>query len=115
MDLKSTTVLTGMNNVGKTSILKALHLAMGNRFAVSIEDFNIHDGIRVDKIIVDVRIIPVNDDGSHDANFNDDWEIYFGADNVQLDTDGNAMICLRTTVTINPAESSFAYEQKARL
>ena len=113
MDLKPTTVLTGMNNVGKTSILKALHLAMGNRFAVSIEDFNIHDGIRVDKIIVDVRIIPVNDEGNHDANFNDDWEIYFGADNVQFDNDGNAMICLRTTVTINPADSSFVFEQKA--
>lgn len=113
MDLKSTTVLTGMNNVGKTSILKALQLALGNRYSINIEDFNIYDGIRVDEIIVDVRIVAVNDEGIRDANFNDDWEIYFGADNVQLDNDGNAMICLRTTVTINPADSSFVYLQKA--
>ena len=113
MDLRTTTVLTGMNNVGKTSILKALQLALGNRYAASIEDFNIHDGIREDKIIVDVRIVAVNDEGNRDANFNDDWEIYFGADNVQLDNDGNAMICLRTTVSINAADSSFQYEQKA--
>ena len=113
MDLKTTTVLTGMNNVGKTSILKALQLALGNRYAASIEDFNIHDGIREDKIIVDVRIVAVNDEGNRDANFNDDWEIYFGADNIQLDNDGNAMICLRTTVSINSADSSFLYEQKA--
>lgn len=113
MDLKSTTVLTGMNNVGKTSILKALQLAMGNRFAVSIEDFNIHDGIREDKIIVDIRFVAIDDDGNREANFNDDWEIYFGADNVQLDAEGNAMICLRTSVSLNPVDSSFLYEQKA--
>ena len=113
MDLKSTTVLTGRNNVGKTSILKALQLALGNRFAVSIEDFNIHDGIRADRIIVDVRIVAINDEGNRDANFNDDWEIYFGADNIQLDADGNAMICLRSTISLNSADSSFVHVQKA--
>lgn len=113
MELKSTTVLTGMNNVGKTSILKALQLAMGNRYAVTMEDFNIHDGIRIGKIIVDVRIVSVDNDGNREANFNEDWEIYFGSDNFQLDGDGNAMICLRTTVSVNPADSSILSEQKA--
>lgn len=113
MDLKSTTVLTGMNNVGKTSILKAMQLAMGSRYAITVEDFNIHNGIRASKIIVDIRIVPIKDDGKRDVNFDDDWEIYFGSDNLQLDPDGNAMLCLRTTVSINPADSSFMYEQKA--
>lgn len=113
MELKSTTVLTGMNNVGKTSILKALQLAMGNRYAVTMEDFNIHDGIRAGKIIVDVRIVSVDDNGNREANFNEDWEIYFSSDNLQLDDNGNAMICLRTTVSINSADSSILSEQKA--
>lgn len=113
MDLKFTTVLTGMNNVGKTSILKALQLAMGNRYAVTVEDFNIHDSVRVNKIIVDIRIVPANNEGKRDVNFNDDWEIYFGSDNLQLDQDGNAMLCLRTSVTVNSADQSFVYEQKA--
>lgn len=113
IDLNSTTVLTGMNNVGKTSILKAMQLAIGGRYAVAIEDFNIHDGIRAEKIIVDVRIVPVDDNGNREANFNDDWEIYFGSDNLQLDPDGNAILCLRTAVSINQADSSFIYEQKA--
>ena len=113
MDLKSTTVLTGMNNVGKTSILKAMQLALGSRYSITVEDFNIHDGIRSSKIIVDIRIVPIKDDGNRDVNFDDDWEIYFGSDNLQLDSDGNAMLCLRTTVSINPADSSFMYEQKA--
>ena len=113
MDLKSTTVLTGMNNVGKTSILKAMQLALGSRSAITIEDFNIHDGIRVEKIIVDVRIVPVDDNGNREVNFNDDWEIYFGSDNLQLDQNGSAMLCLRTTVAISQTDSSFTYEQKA--
>ena len=113
MDLKSTTVLTGMNNVGKTSILKELQLALGSRYNITLEDFNIHDSIRTSKIIVDVRIVPVDDDGNREVNFNDDWEIYFGSDNLQLDHDGNAMLCLRTTVSVNQTDSSFVFEQKA--
>ena len=113
MELKSTTVLTGMNNVGKTSILKALQLAMGSRYNITIEDFNIHDSIRVSRIIVDVRIVPVDDNGNREVNFNDDWEIYFGSDNLQLDSEGNAMLCLRTTISVNQADSSFVFEQKA--
>ncbi len=113
MDLKSITVLTGMNNVGKTSILKALQLALGSRYNITIEDFNIHDGIRASKIIVDVRIVSINDEGAREANFSDDWEIYFSADNLQLDQDGNAMLCLRSIVSVNPTDSSFVFEQKA--
>lgn len=112
-DLKPITVLTGMNNVGKTSILKALQLALGSRYNITLEDFNIHDSIRTSKIIVDVRIVPVDDDGNREVNFNDDWEIYFGSDNLQLDHDGNAMLCLRTTVSVNQTDSSFVFEQKA--
>ncbi len=113
MDLKSTTVLTGMNNVGKTSILKALQLVLGSRYNITIEDFNIHDGIRASKIIVDVRIVSIDDEGAREANFSDDWEIYFSADNLQLDQDGNAMLCLRSIVSVNPTDSSFVFEQRA--
>lgn len=113
MDLKSTTVLTGMNNVGKTSILKALQLALGSRYNITLEDFNIHDGIRANKIIVDVRIVSIDDEGAREANFSDDWEIYFSADNLQLDQDGNAMLCLRSIVSVNSTDSSFVFEQRA--
>ena len=102
-----------MNNVGKTSILKALQLALGSRYNITIEDFNIHDGIRASKIIVDVRIVSINDEGAREANFSEDWEIYFSADNLQLDQDGNAMLCLRSIVSVNPTDSSFVFEQKA--
>ena len=102
-----------MNNVGKTSILKALQLVLGSRYNITIEDFNIHDGIRANKIIVDVRIVSIDDEGAREANFSDDWEIYFSADNLQLDQDGNAMLCLRSIVSVNPTDSSFVFEQRA--
>ena len=90
-----------------------MQLALGSRYNITLEDFNIHDSIRTSKIIVDVRIVPVDDDGNRKVNFNDDWEIYFGSDNLQLDHDGNAMLCLRTTVSVNQTDSSFVFEQKA--
>jgi putative ATP-dependent endonuclease of OLD family len=43
VELEQTTVLTGMNNTGKTSFLKALQIALGNRKFVSQDDFFIKD------------------------------------------------------------------------
>jgi putative ATP-dependent endonuclease of OLD family len=43
VELEQTTVLTGMNNTGKTSFLKALQIALGNRQFVSQDDFFIKD------------------------------------------------------------------------
>lgn len=41
MSLSETTVLTGMNNVGKTSVLKALQLLFGNSSFLAAEDLHI--------------------------------------------------------------------------
>ena len=41
INLEPTTVLTGMNNTGKTSFLKALQIALGNRQFISQDDFYI--------------------------------------------------------------------------
>ena len=60
LSLQDTTILTGANNAGKTSVLKALQLALGNRAFLTIDDFNISNNIRTDSIIVDIRIIPVD-------------------------------------------------------
>ena len=41
LSLQDTTILTGANNVGKASVLKALQLALGNRAFLSTDDLNI--------------------------------------------------------------------------
>lgn len=59
--LPKVTVLLGQNNSGKTSVIKALQLALGDysRY-LSDEDFHIaDDDKRQDFIFVDIRFIPV--------------------------------------------------------
>jgi putative ATP-dependent endonuclease of OLD family len=53
IDLEPITVLTGMNNVGKTSLLKAIQLAFGGRHLITMDDFHINDVGTRDKIIVE--------------------------------------------------------------
>lgn len=50
VELEKTTVLTGMNNSGKTSFLKALQLALGNRLFLSQDDFYIQGNEISEKI-----------------------------------------------------------------
>ena len=61
LSLQDTTVLTGANNAGKTSVLKALQLVLGNRSFLTTDDLNIKSGTRAESIIVDIRIIPTDE------------------------------------------------------
>lgn len=54
VSLEQVTVLTGMNNSGKTSFLKAIQLALGNRQFVTQDDFFIKGVKTADKIIIDI-------------------------------------------------------------
>jgi len=68
------TVLVGTNNSGKTTFLRALHLALGEgRKFVSKEDFHIDKGVSAQEIIIDIRIVPVDDKGKKTKNFDDPW------------------------------------------
>jgi putative ATP-dependent endonuclease of OLD family len=95
--LPRVTVLLGQNNSGKTSFIKALQLAIGDysRY-LSDEDFHIgEDGKRQDKIIVDIRIIPVEDE-VRVSEFSEEWQQEFGA-KIQAEADGKQYVAIRTT------------------
>lgn len=80
--LPKVTVLLGQNNSGKTSVIKALQLALGDysRY-LSDEDFHIaDDDKRQDFIFVDIRFIPVND-GGRIKNFSNKWQQEFAHKN----------------------------------
>lgn len=83
MSLSETTVLTGMNNVGKTSVLKALQLLFGNSSFLSTEDLHIDKNGKSNCIIVDAKIVAIDNAGKRIPNFSDVWEIAFGADNIK--------------------------------
>lgn len=107
MSLSETTVLTGMNNVGKTSVLKALQLLFGNGSFLAAEDLHIDESNKSSRIIVDAKIVAIDEDGKRIANFSDVWEIAFGADNIKLDAEEYAYIPLRAKYTYQNLQNSF--------
>jgi putative ATP-dependent endonuclease of the OLD family len=84
ISLSLTTILLSMNNAGKTSFLRALHLALGaDRRILTPDDFHLGGGYADEarEILIDFRIIPVNSDGKRTGSFSDTWiESDFGGD-----------------------------------
>jgi putative ATP-dependent endonuclease of OLD family len=101
-------VLIGPNNAGKTSVLKALQLVLGDysRF-VSEEDFNIGSGdLRASSILVDVRIVPLRSDGSRSNVFNEEWATEFG-DKIKAEPNLNQFVALRARCQPNVIKGGF--------
>lgn len=95
--LPRVTVLLGQNNAGKTSVIKALQLALGDysRY-LSDEDFYIgEDEKRQEPIIVDIRFVAIKD-GTRKSEFSEDWQQEFG-DKIQAEADGKQFVAIRTT------------------
>ncbi|WP_299978888.1 AAA family ATPase [Desulfobacula sp.] len=109
--LEQTTILTGMNNTGKTSFLKALQLALGNRQFVSQDDFFIQGSSVSEKIIIDLLIVSIDGDGKRCEDFSEDWEILFTTDRIRNDVDGKAFVPLRTIITFDAIKNSYKTQQ----
>ncbi len=97
MSLPRVTLLIGMNNSGKTSVLKALQLALGDYSRhLSEEDFYIgNDDKRAAEIVVDVRIVPVNEQGDRIDTFDEAWQAEF-EDRIQSEANSRQYVALRT-------------------
>lgn len=111
VDLEQTTILTGINNSGKTSFLKALQLALGNRQFVSQDDFFIHGNLVSEKIIIDLLIVPTDDNNKRCENFSENWEILFTVDRIRSDTTGNSFVSFRTVIIFDSINNSFKSQQ----
>lgn len=110
VELEKTTVLTGMNNTGKTSFLKALQLALGSRQFISQDDFFIQGNDTASKIIVDILIIPIDHEGNRITDFTADWEKLFTTNRIQ-DDGTNSFVPLRTFISFDPIKNSYKTEQ----
>lgn len=109
--LEKTTVLTGMNNTGKTSFLKALQLSLGSRQFVSQDDFFIHGSLISDKIIIDLLIVPLSGDGTEMEEFPEEWEILFTTGRVRNNAKGAAFVPLRTVITFDVIKNNYNTQQ----
>lgn len=111
VELEQTTILTGMNNTGKTSFLKALQLSLGNRQFISQDDFFIQGSLVSEKIIIDLFIVPIGNDGKRCEDFLEDWEILFTTDRIRNEDIGNAFVSFRTIITFDAIKNSYKSQQ----
>lgn len=75
MPVSRTTVLIGPNNCGKTTVLKALQLALNHECTVEPHDFHRKgEAAPVSEIVIDVRFLPVDDEGRRRTAFDPEWE-----------------------------------------
>ena len=111
LPLSKTTVLTGCNNAGKTTILKALQLALGHSNFLTQDDLFISkNGNKTNEIIVDIKIIPVDEQGKQVQEFGDDWEADVFKTYIAFDSLGNAFSAFRTKYTYSMVKSDFDKE-----
>lgn len=111
LSLSKTTVLTGCNNAGKTTFLKALQLALGHSNFLSYDDLYISkEGTKATEILVDIKIIPVDEHGNQIHKFDDDWESDVFKTYIAFDSQDNAFFAFRTKYTYSMVKSDFDKE-----
>ena len=78
MPLGRSSVLLGANNCGKSTVLKALELALSDEIAVQKEDFHLNEKAEFgDELWVDVRFVPLNKDSKRFSAFQIGWQKEF--------------------------------------
>ena len=99
MSLRRTSVLIGSNNCGKSTLLKALRLALTDEQPVTQHDFHqSDDGTVANEIVIDVRFIPVDDHNGRMPSFDSLWRERL-ADGIASEDGRQEYFALRTTVT----------------
>lgn len=98
VDFENATVLVGTNNSGKTTILKALQLALTNTHFISNDDFCYMDDEIDDTIIIDILFVPISPDDSVSSEFTEDWADVFKTDRIGISSEGNQIMAFRTII-----------------
>lgn len=108
VSLPKVAVLIGTNNSGKTSIIKAFQLALGDysRYVAEEDIYIAADQTKASFILVDVRVIAIDDKGTRVEKFPDAWIEHFG-DNIQSEADGKQFVAIRTKSTPNSIKGGF--------
>ncbi|WP_460068094.1 ATP-dependent nuclease [Pseudomonas sp. S1_A06] len=106
--LPKVAVLIGTNNSGKTSIIKAFQLALGDysRYVADEDLFIARDQTRANFILVDVRVIAIDKEGDRIQKFSNEWIEHLG-DNIQSEADGKQFLAIRTRSSPNAIKGGF--------
>lgn len=96
VDFENTTVLVGTNNAGKTTLLKALQIALTNTHFISNDDFYYCEEHIDDTIIIDTLFVPINENGVSDK-FDEQWADVFKAERIGI-TEDRQIMAFRTII-----------------
>ncbi len=100
--LSPTCVIIGPNNAGKTSVLKALEIALSESLAIGLEDFyTTPDGALATEFSVDLQIIPVDENQKRCQIFSPRWRECF-AESIRWDRREREFFAFRTKLRWNP-------------
>lgn len=108
MKLPKIAVLVGANNSGKTSVIKAMQLALGDysRY-LSDEDFHIDiEGNKRKEIIIDLKVIPVDDNINRVKLFDQEWVMVF-SDKIRSEANDYQYFPMRTRIEPNIINGGF--------
>ncbi|MCI5116536.1 MAG: DUF2813 domain-containing protein [Candidatus Electrothrix sp. LOE1_4_5] len=111
ISLPRVAVLLGQNNAGKTSVIKALQLSLGDysRYLAD-EDFHIGENEKPQKTItVDLRFIPIEGD-TRASEFSEEWQQEFG-DKIQAEADGKQFVAIRTTASSDRVKGGYIVDR----
>lgn len=111
IDFEPTTILVGSNNSGKTTLLKALQLALSNSVSISIDDFFYCDTRMSNKIIIDVLMIPVDDKFLQIDEFGDDWLSVITTDRITITDEGKHILSFRTIIEEDLSKKTYRKKQ----
>lgn len=107
LSLEPTTVLTGVNNSGKTSLLKAMQVAFGNPSFLTRDDFTVNEHEQSTKVIVDTLIISTNDP----KQFPDVWEELLTTKRIITDDPELSYVPIRSVVIYDSVSASCKFKQ----
>lgn len=115
IDLTNNTVLIGANNVGKTSLLQAIQIALGGIKRVSSEDIYIKaDEVlpKDRKAIIDILMVPVDENKNEINEFDDVWFEHFGELRSENANDLSQFVAIRTIISFDMIKGEYELEKK---
>lgn len=116
LEIKDFSLLIGQNNVGKTSLLSAINLALGGLRYGNSEDIYVSEGEKLPKdreAIIDILIIPVDEYNNRVDAFDEYWFEHFGEFRSEEVGTLHDFVALRTKVTYNRIKVEYSIERKS--
>lgn len=115
VELSMTNVLIGQNNSGKSNFLKAIDIALNGNRTISEQDIFIKEGERLTSgkiAVIDVLIVPIDDNNKQGKNFSDFWTGVFTDKWITTDETNGDFVGVRTVISFDIKRNDYSLTRK---